>query len=108
LASTISIWFWERYKYAGTFKLPNLVPINKWMMRNAYHTIMDLFPNHSMWNVLDKKDSINGNTLPKKVCTNPLTGYVNVIPVTGDFCKAHNMFAVVSGNPNKKSSIAYY
>jgi hypothetical protein len=60
LASTFSAWFQERYNYAGTFKKPNLVLIGKWMMQNArrviqYRAIMDLFPNHSMWNVLDEK-----------------------------------------------------
>jgi hypothetical protein len=30
-ATKISVWFRERYDYAGTFKVPNLVPIDKWM-----------------------------------------------------------------------------
>jgi hypothetical protein len=34
-----------RYEYAGTYRVPNLVPIDKWMMQNAtrvmaYHAIM--------------------------------------------------------------------
>ena len=28
-ASTISVWFRERYDYAETYKVPNLVPIDK-------------------------------------------------------------------------------
>jgi hypothetical protein len=67
--------------------------------------IMDMFPNHSKWNFLDEKRIVNGNTLPKKVHMDPLTGYVDAIPVSGDFRDAHNIFAVVSGNPTKKSSI---
>jgi hypothetical protein len=35
LASHISNWFQKRYKYAGTYKVPNLVLIDKWMMQNA-------------------------------------------------------------------------
>jgi hypothetical protein len=30
-----------------------------------------------------------------------LTGYVNVIPVSGDFRDAHNIFAIVSASPTK-------
>jgi hypothetical protein len=38
----------------------------------------------------------------------PLTGYVEAIPVSGDFRDAHNIFAVVSSSPTKKKSIAYH
>jgi hypothetical protein len=74
----------------------------------SYHAIMDMFPNHSKWNFLNEKYIMNGDTHPKKVCANPLTGYVNTIPVSGDFRDAHNIFAVVSGSPTKKSSITYH
>ena len=113
LASLISTWFWERFDNAGTFKIPNLVPIDKWMLRNAtrvmaYRAIMDMFPDHSKWNVLDEKHIVNVNVLPKKVHADPLTGHIDAIPVSGDFCEAHNIFAIVSGSPNKRSSIAYH
>ena len=67
----ISGWFWEHYEYTGTFKVPNLVPIDKWMMQNAtrvmaYQAIMDTCPDHSKWNVLDEKHIVNGDTLPKR------------------------------------------
>jgi hypothetical protein len=73
------------------------------MMRNdtrvmAYHAIMDMFP--------DKKHKINGDTLPKMVHADLLTGYIDAIPVSGDFHKAHNIVAIVSGSPYKRSSIA--
>jgi hypothetical protein len=71
-ASNISNWFQKRYKYAGTYKVPNLVPIDKWMMRNAtqvmaFCAIMDMFPDHARWNFLDEKHIVNGDTLPKKI-----------------------------------------
>jgi hypothetical protein len=67
----------------------------------AYRAIMDMFPDHSKWNFLDEKHIVNGDTLPKKVCADALTGYVNgAIPVSGNFQDAHNIFAVVSGSPN--------
>jgi hypothetical protein len=90
LASMILVWFRDRYDYAGTYKVPNLVPIDKWMMRNAtrvmaYHTIMYRFPDHSKWNFLDEKHIVNGDILPKKVHADPLTGYFDTIPVSGNF-----------------------
>jgi transposase len=83
------------------------------MLRNAtrvmaYRAIMDMFPDHARWNFLDEKHIVNGDTLPKKVRGDPLTGYVDAIPVSGDFRDAHNIFAVVSGSPTKKKSIAYH
>jgi hypothetical protein len=58
---------------------------------------------------LDKKHIVNGDVLPKKACMDPLTtGYVDAIPVNGDFCDAHNMFDVVSGSPTNPSSIVYH
>jgi hypothetical protein len=89
-ASNISNWFQKRYEYAGTYKVPNLVPIDKWMMGNAtrvmaFCAIMDMFPDHSQWNFLDEKHIVNGDTLPKKVRAGPLSGYVDAIPVSGAF-----------------------
>jgi hypothetical protein len=112
-ASTISVWFKERYDYAGTYKVPNLVPIDKWRLRNAervmgYRAVMDMFPDHSKWNFLDEKHVVNKDVLPKKIRADPLTGYVDAIEVSGDFRESHNMFAVVSGSPTKMVSIAYH
>ncbi len=112
-ASTISVWFKERFDYAGTYKVPNLVPIDKWRLGNAervmaYRAIMDMFPDHTKWNFLDEKHVVNKDVLPKKIRADPLTGYVDAIEVSGDFRESHNMFAVVSGSPTKMVSIAYH
>jgi hypothetical protein len=112
-ASTISVWFKERYDYAGTYKVPNLVPIDKWRLRNAervmgYRAVMDMFPDHSKWNFMDEKHVVNKDVLPKKIRADPLTGYADDIEVSGDFRESHNMFAVVSGSPTKMVSIAYH
>jgi hypothetical protein len=99
LASQILIWFKKCFEYAGgTYKVPSLVPINKWMMWNAtkvmaFHAIIDLFPDHSRWTFFNKKHIVNGDTLPRKVLADPLTGYVDTIPVSGNFRNAHNISA---------------
>jgi hypothetical protein len=88
LVSMISVWFRDRYEYAGKHKVPNLVPIDKWMMRNVtrvmtYHAIINMFPDHSKWNFLNEEHIINGDTLPRKVHAGPITGYVHTISVSG-------------------------
>jgi hypothetical protein len=39
--------------------------------------------------------------------TNSLTGYIDFIPVTGDFRESYNIFAIISGNPAKPRPVAY-
>jgi hypothetical protein len=68
----------------------------------AYRAIMDMFPDYSKWNFLDEKHIVNGDTIPKKVCADPLTGYVDAIPVSGNFWDAHNIFAVVRQSNQEK------
>jgi hypothetical protein len=57
---------------------------------------------------LDEKHVVNMDVLPKKIRAGLLTRYVDTIKVSGDFCEAHNIFAVVSASPTKKVSIAYH
>jgi hypothetical protein len=115
-ASLILVWFRDRYNYAGTYKVSNLVPIDKWMMHNTtrvmlYRGIMDImFPDHLKWNFLDEKHVVNNNKdcLPKTIRADPLTGYIEALEVSGDFCEARNIFAVISGSLTKLASIVYH
>jgi hypothetical protein len=50
---------------------------------------------------------VNHDVLSKKGRANPLTGYINFIPVTGNFRESCNIFAVISGNPTKPRPIEY-
>jgi hypothetical protein len=51
---------------------------------------------------------VNQDAIPLKGRANPLMGYNNVIPVTGDSCESYyNMFVVISGNPAKSHPIQY-
>jgi hypothetical protein len=60
-----------------------------------------------MWNFLDEKHIVNKDAIPAKGRADPLTGYVDFIPVTGDFREAYNIFAVISGDPLKPRPIQY-
>jgi hypothetical protein len=69
---------------------------------------MDLLFDHTKWNFLDEKHIVsNKDAIPPKGRANPLTGYVDFIPVTVDFRDSYNVFAVISGNPSKPRPIQY-
>jgi hypothetical protein len=50
---------------------------------------------------------VNSDAVPNKVCADPLTGYIDNIPVSGDFRDAYNLMAVITGNPVKIHPIVY-
>jgi hypothetical protein len=56
---------------------------------------------------LDEKHIVNSDAAPNKVRANPLTGYIDNIPVSGDFRDAYNLMAVITGNPAKTHPIVY-
>jgi len=62
---------------------------------------------HRMWNFLDEKHMVNKDVLRNKVRADPLTGRREAIPVSGDFRDAHNIFAVISGNPLKSKPMEH-
>ncbi len=108
----ISDWFKKRFPFRGSFRKPNLIPLDKFKRRNIvrfleYKQKMGLLCDHTMWNFLDKKHIVNHNALPKKGRADPLTGYIDYIPVTGDFREAYNIFAVISANPAKARPVEY-
>jgi hypothetical protein len=54
------------------------------------------------------KHAINKDALPPtKGRANPLTGYINFIPVTGDLWESYNILAIISGNPTKPHPVQY-
>jgi hypothetical protein len=54
-----------------------------------------------------KTHILNKDALLTKGRANPLTGYINFIPVTGDFRESYNIFAIISGNPAKPHPVQY-
>jgi hypothetical protein len=82
------------------------IPLDKFKRRNIvrfleYNQKIELLCDHTMWNFLDEKHIVSHDALPKKGRADPLTGYIDYIPVTGDFREGYNIFAVVSANPDK-------
>jgi hypothetical protein len=108
----ISDWFKKRFPFCGSFRKANLIPLDKFKKRNIlrflqYKKKMDLLFDHTKWNFLDEKHIVNKDALPTKGRANPLTGYIDFIPVTGDFRDSYNIFAIISGNPAKPRPVAY-
>jgi hypothetical protein len=108
----ISDWFKNRFAFWGLFWKANLIPLDKFKKRNIlwflqYKKKMDLLFDHTKWNFLDKKHIVNKDALPTKGRANPLTGYIDFIPVTGDCSDSYNIFAIISGNPAKPRPVAY-
>jgi hypothetical protein len=50
---------------------------------------------------------VNKHAILQKGRVNPLTGYIDFIPVTGGFHKSYNMFVVISGNPAKPTASSF-
>jgi DDE superfamily endonuclease len=110
--STISSWFLKRFKHRGSFRKPNLIPLDKYRLDNVarFMEFMDtkrMIVDHRGFNFVDEKHIVNKDTVPNKVRACPLTGRVDTIAVSGDFREAYSIIAVISANPTKPKPIAY-
>jgi hypothetical protein len=108
----ITQWFKKRFNHPGNFRKPNLVPLDKFRTENLvryldFCDIIDKFPDKTILNFLDEKHIVNKDALPKKIRADPTTGFMDFIPVSGDFRDAFNLFAVVSANPDKPHPIEW-
>jgi hypothetical protein len=86
----ITEWFKKRFNYPGNFRKPNLVPLDKFRTENIlryidFCAIMDKFPDKTIVNFLDEKHIVNFEALPSKIRADPVTGFMDFIPVSGDF-----------------------
>jgi hypothetical protein len=110
--STISRWFLTRFDYRGSFRKPNLVPLDKFRLENIarYKEFMDKkesITDHRRLIFLDEKHIVNKDTCPNLVRACPLTGRVSCIQVSGDFREAYSVIAAISANPTKAKPVAY-
>jgi transposase len=111
-ASFISLWFKTRFDYKGSFRKPNLVPLDKFKQDNVvryieYKLKCKLLSDHSRYCFLDEKHLVNSDTVPKKQRRCPITGRTDFISVSGDFRKTYNMIACISANPLKQTHCVY-
>jgi transposase len=110
--SFVSKWFEKRLTYKGSFRKPNLVPIDKFKRENVirfieYKLKCELLFDHSRFCFIDEKHLVNKDSVPKKLRGCPLTGRMDFIPVSGDFRESYNMIACISANPLKQKHCVY-
>ncbi len=70
-ASFISLWFKTRFDHKGSFRKPNLVPLDKFRQENVIRFVefklkCKLLFDHSRFCFLDEKHLVNSDTVPKK------------------------------------------
>ena len=112
-SSFITSWFKKRFRFPGSFKTPNIVPLDKWRPIYVsryfeYKCLMHALPLHQLWSFLDEKHIVNRDTVRAKARANPLTGKMDHIPVSGDFRETYNLMAIISLNPEKLKPVEYH
>jgi transposase len=110
--SFISEWFKTRFNHKGSFRKPNLVPLDKFRQENVirfieYKLKCQLIYDHSRFCFVKEKHLVNSDSVPKKLRCCPLSGRMDFIAVSGDFREAYNLIACISGNPLKQRPLVY-
>jgi transposase len=110
--SFISDWFSTRFDYKGSFRKPNLVPLDKFRQENViryveYKLKCALITDKSRFCFIDEKHLVNKDSVPKKLRACPVSGRMDFISVSGDFRKTYNLIACISSNPNKLTHCVY-
>ena len=110
--SIIDRFFKKMFDHAGKFKKANLVPLDKWRPENIdkfnnFLATINQLPNRLKFHFCDEKHIVNKDCVGNKMRADPLSGRVRCIHVSGNFCFAYNMIAIMSLNPNKTRPMAY-
>jgi hypothetical protein len=112
--SFLDKWFKTRFEFRGSLRKPNLIPLDKYKPENVarfveFRHLLDLLFDHRKYNFLDEKHLVNSDTVANQVRANPLTGYIDNIPVSGDFRDCYNLIAVITAdiqNPRPLSTLS--
>jgi hypothetical protein len=108
----ISLWFKKGLPHRGSFRKPNLVPLDKFRPENIvryleYRAKIEQLFDHSKYHFCDEKHLVNKDVYTKRARADPLTGYMDCIYVSGDFRQTYNLMAITSANPRKQQNMAY-
>jgi transposase len=108
----ISQWFKRRFNKKGTFKKPNLVPLDKFRKENivAYIEFREkvaTLPDRTKYHFIDEKHIVNSNVYPKKVRADPFSGRADCVKVSGNFRDALNLLCIASADPTKPYPLEY-
>jgi hypothetical protein len=108
----ISDWFKKGFPHKGSFRKPNLIPLDKFRQENIiryleFRAKIDQLFDHAKYHFCDEKRLVNQDVYTKLARADPLTGYMDCIYVSGDFRKSYNLMAITSANPRKAQNMAY-
>jgi hypothetical protein len=108
----ISDWFKKGFPYKGSFRKPNLIPLDKFRPENIvryleYRAKIEQLFDHSKYHFCDEKHLVNKDVYSKRARADPLTGYMDCVYVSGDFRATYNLLAITSANPRKAQNMAY-
>jgi hypothetical protein len=89
-------WFQNQFDHSGRFCQPNLVPNDKFHLKNilqhmGFCLILEKPPDHTRLHWLDEKHAVNKDVKARKVRADPLTGCVPCICVNRDFRHAFDL-----------------
>jgi hypothetical protein len=110
--SLFSDWLKTRSDYKGSFRKPNLLPLDKFCQDNVirfveYKLKCALLTDKSRFCFIDKKHLVNSDTVTKKLHRCPISGRLDFISVSDDFRDTYNMIACMSSNPRKLAHTVY-
>jgi hypothetical protein len=101
------------WQFRGSLhKASSLIHYDKFKPENIawfieYRHWLDVLFDHTRYHFLDEKHIVNSDAAPNKVHADPQLGYIDNIPVSGDFRDAYNLMVVITGNPAKNHPIVY-
>lgn len=104
--SLISNWFAHRFDHSGKFRVPNLIPVDKFKPENVLRYLefilfMSTVQDPRRLKFGDEKHLDGADLYKRKARSDPLTGESSGIMVTGDFRNRYNINAIMGLDPNK-------
>ena len=104
--SLMSSWFANRFSHSGKFRVPNLIPVDKFKPDNILRYLdfvlfMSTVEDPSRLKFGDEKHLDGADLYKRKARADPLTGESAGIMVTGDFRNRCNINAIMGLDPNK-------
>ena len=105
-------WWRYRFDHRGTLRKSTHIPLDKftesnWLRYYEYRIACNVLHDHTKFNFIDEKHLVNHNGQSIRGRVDPITGYLDGIPVDGSFRDANNIVCCISGNPCKMQHVFY-
>ena len=105
-------WWKYRFENRGTLRKSTHIPLDKftegnWLRYYEFRIACNILHDHTKFNFLDEKHLVNHNGQSIRGRVDPTTGYLDGIPVSGNFRDANNIICCISGNYRKQQHVFY-